>query len=94
MSSLPSFFNPGKPRRFHFTPRYYDPEKEDLQQRIAMIEQELGVRKGEAYVPKIRRGQMASYFKRKSRRRETVSNIRLLIILALLTLLAYILLYS
>ncbi len=94
MSSLPSFFQTGKPRRFHYQPLYYDPEKEALEQRIAQIEQEMGLRKGEAYVPRIRRGQMASYFKRKSQRRERVSNIRLLIILAVLFLLAYFVFYS
>ena len=93
MSSLPSFFSPGKPRRYHYTPRYYDPEKEALQQRIAQIEQELGVHKGEAYVPKIRRGQMANYFKKKSQRREKASNLRLLLILAILFLLSYILFF-
>jgi len=94
MSSLPSFFNPGKPRRFHYTPLYYDPEKEALQQRIAQIEQEFGLHEGEAYVPKIRKGQMSAYFKRKSQRREKASNLRLLVILAILFLLSYILLYS
>ncbi len=94
MSSLPSFFATAKPRRFHYTPRYYDPEKEALQQRIAQIEQELGLRQGEAYVPKIRRGQMATHFKRKSKRREKTSNIRLLIILAILFFLSYLLFYS
>jgi len=94
MSSLPSFFSPAKPRRFHYTPLYYDPEKEALQQKIAMIEKELGLREGEAYVPKIRRGQMAPYFRRKSQRREKASNLRLLVILAILFLLSYILLYS
>jgi len=89
MSSLPTFFQTRKPRRFHFLPRYYDPEKEALEQRIAMIEQELGLRKGEAYVPRIRRGQMISHFKRKSRLRERSSNLTLILILGLLLLLAW-----
>ncbi len=89
MSSLPTFFQTKNPRRFHFLPRYYDPEKEALEQRIAMIEQELGLRKGEAYVPRIRKGQMMSHFKRKSRLRERSSNLTLIIILGLLFALAW-----
>ena len=89
MSSLPTFFQTRKPRRFHFLPRHYDPEKEALEQRIAMIEQELGLRKGETYVPSIRKGQMMSHFKRKSRIRERSSNLTLIIILGLLFALAW-----
>ncbi len=88
-SFLPSFFQARQPRRFHFTPRYYDPEKEALEQRIAMIEQELGLRKGEAYVPLIRKGMMISHFRRKSRIRERSSNLTLLIILGGLLLMAW-----
>ncbi len=89
MSSLPSFFRTQKPRKFHYIPRYYDPEKEAMQQRIDQVEQELGLRKEKAYVPKIRKGQMQNYFHRKSKSREKSSNIRILIILAFLLLLAY-----
>ncbi len=90
MSSLPSFFQTSKPKGFHFIPRYYDPEKEALQQRIAMIEQELGLtsREGE-YVPRIQRGTMTTYFRRKLRKRERSSNLMLLVILALLLWLAW-----
>jgi len=94
MSLLPSFFQVRKARQFHYIPRYYDPEKEAIQQRIEQIERELGLKKGEAYVPKIKKGQMAGYFRRKSRYREKASNIRLLIIIAFLFLLTYLILYS
>ncbi len=60
-----------------------------MEQRIAMIEQELGLHKGEAYVPRIRKGMMTSHFRRTSRRRERSSNLTLIIVLAGLLLLAW-----
>lgn len=31
--AIPSFFKQNKPRGFNYTPRYYDPAKEELEQR-------------------------------------------------------------
>ncbi len=95
MSSLPSFFQTSRPKGFHFIPRYYDPEKEALQQRIAMIRQELGLTTEEDnnYVRLIQRGTMTTYFRRKLRKRERSSNLMLVVILALLVWLAWFLFF-
>ena len=63
-----------KPRQFNFKPRYYDPKKEELQQRIARAEGK--------YVP----GANLQFRKIRSRRKPgdwTASMIRLAIMFAL-----------
>jgi hypothetical protein len=40
---MPSFFKTGKPKGFHFEPRFYDERKEDLEQRVERIKAEMGV---------------------------------------------------
>jgi len=91
--ALPSFFKINKNRRFNFTPRYYDPQKENLEKRIKSIEQEMGVKEGEAYRPSIRKGQMTNYFNRKKGKAQKQSNIRLVIILLVLFLISYFLFF-
>jgi hypothetical protein len=89
MANLPSFFPSRRPKIFNYIPRYWDPEKEEREQRIREIEKEMGMHEGEAYVPTIRKGQMRSYFHRKSTKRERASNIRVLILIILLVFVAY-----
>ena len=91
--ALPSFFKINKNRRFNFIPRYYDPQKENLEKRIRSIEQEMGVKEGEAYRPSIRKGQMTNYFNRKKGKAQKQSNIRLIIILLVLFLVSYFLFF-
>jgi hypothetical protein len=38
-----SFFKTPQPRKFEFTPRYYDPIKDEIEQRTAQIRQEMGL---------------------------------------------------
>jgi hypothetical protein len=91
--ALPSFFKINKNKRFNFIPRYYDPRKEDLEERIRSVEREMGVNEGEAYRPTIRKGQMSNYFNRKKSKAQKQSNIRLIIILLLLFLISYFLFF-
>ena len=91
--ALPSFFKINKNRRFNFTPRYYDPQKENLEKRIRSIEQEMGVKEGEAYRPSLRKGQMTNYFNRKRDKAQKQSNIRLIIIFIVLFLISYFLFF-
>ncbi len=35
--ALPSFFKTYKPKRFNYIPRYYDPQKEELEERIEVF---------------------------------------------------------
>ncbi len=93
MSHLPSFFKTGEPKRFNFTPRYYDEQKEDLDQRIRQIESDMGIEHGEAYVPKIRKGQMGNYIRKKRRVQNKRANIRLVVIILLLLVAAWFFFY-
>jgi len=92
--AIPSFFKINKHKQFNFIPRYYDPQKEGLEERIRSIEQEMGAKEGEAYRPTIRKGQMTNYFNRKKRKAQKQSNIRLVIILLILFFIAYLFIYN
>jgi len=93
MSQLPGFFKTREPKRFNYQPRYYDEQKEDLQQRIRQIEQEMGVDNGEAYVPKIRKGQMGNLYRKRRKKLQRQSNIRLFIIFLILILISWFLFF-
>lgn len=77
-------------KRFEYTPRYWDPEKEDREERIREIKREMGVE-----VPfdsnrstTIRRGSFRQRQKQKTKATRA-SNIRLIVILAVLFIIAY-----
>ena len=91
--SIPSFFRTPKPKPFNYIPRYYDEHKEELEERIRNIEREMGVKEGELYRPTIRKGQMSNYFRRKQKRMQKHSNIRLVIIILILLLISYFLFF-
>ena len=93
MSRLPTFFNQSKYKRFHYSPRYYDEQKEDLEQRVRQIEAEMGIDHGKAYVPKIRKGQMGSYVNKYRKRQSRQSNLRLFVIILILSLGAWLLFF-
>ena len=87
---LPSFFKITKNRRFKYNPLYYNPQKEDLEQRISAIKKQLDS-EGKA-------GDQIAAFKvelnerwgRTSRRKiERKSSIRIIFLVGVLTLLAY-----
>lgn len=89
---LPSFFRTFKPRSFNYIPRYYDEQKENLQERIRNIEMELGVHDSsieKEYVPRLRKGSFRSSYKQTRRKANVTSTVRLLIILAILVAIAY-----
>ena len=91
--AIPSFFSQHKYKRFHYSPRYYDEQKEDLEQRIRQIEAEMGVFNGKTYVPKIRKGQMGSYINKNRKRQSRQSNLRLFVIILILSLGAWLLFF-
>lgn len=89
------FFHTPRNKRFTFSPRYYDEQKEDLDRRVNQIKQEMGINANDAdkpYVSKIRKGEMRGYFK-KSREYKKRSTIRLIVILLILFAIAYFLFY-
>lgn len=91
--AIPSFFRTYRPKEFNYIPRYYDEQKEDLEERIRGIEREMGAKKGDAYRPTIRKGQMSNYFRRTKRKAQKQSNIRLIVILLILFFISYLLFF-
>lgn len=91
---IPRFFKVKEPNRFNYTPIYWNPEKEEREERVRRIKAELGqevsfAKKSSA----ITRGSFRQYTAKDRRKAGKESNIRLFIIAAALMLLAYILFY-
>jgi hypothetical protein len=81
-------------KRFNYQPLYYDPEKEEKQERMRRIESELGIKREvtEGYRTTITRGSMRSYFHKNEKARKQ-SNFRLVIIILFLLFVAYLILF-
>ncbi|RPI44666.1 MAG: hypothetical protein EHM46_02590 [Bacteroidetes bacterium] len=91
---LPGFFKLQKPKRFNYSPLYWDPEKEEREERIRRISQEMGIDlPSNPGRTTITRGSFRQASKKTRVRATRSSNIRLLVILAILFLLAYLLLF-
>lgn len=95
------FFHTPSAKKFHITPRYWDPDKEEREDRERRIREELGIpeeRKvdGRPYRPNIkgqfRRAQDG--FSRSSESARRASNTRLIILIVILTLIFYLFFYS
>lgn len=88
--NIPRFFKTPRHRQFNYQPLYYDPEKEEREERNREIKRELGIQQGNPgdYRPTIRRGSMKAYFKG-NKRAERRSNLRLFLIVIFLLFLAY-----
>ena len=83
-----TFFKTGRPKEFNYTPRYYDEQKEEREDRQKRIEQELGITQSEgAYRSRLKPGIMSERLisKRKINRGSTL---RLLVLIVILTILA------
>ena len=91
---LPRFIKLPGHKEFNYSPRYWDPEKEAREERIRQIKQEMGVE-----VPigsnrtTIRRGSFRTAGQKSKVKASRTSNIRLLVILAILLFLAYLIFY-
>lgn len=87
---LPSLFKTPKHRRFDFMPRYFDPQKEEMENRVQQIKQEMGVEGDNS--TKRRPGGIS--FKRDLSRSQNsrTRNQRLVIIVIVLSVVAYLLL--
>lgn len=91
---IPRFFKVKEPNRFNYQPLYWDPDKEEREERIRRIKAELGqeihhTKKSTA----ITRGSFRQYNSTARRRAGKESNIRLFVIAAALMLIAYLLFY-
>ena len=89
---ISSFFKTRKIKQFDFSARYYDEEKEEREKRIAHIKAEMGEKNSDSYRPRVSfktewsANKYASSHKKKS-------NIRLLLSIALVSILVYLLLF-
>ncbi|MEM8527678.1 MAG: hypothetical protein AAGG68_23755 [Bacteroidota bacterium] len=92
------FFKTPKPQRFDYKPRFYEPEKEELMERVRSAEQQ------EEYDPENIKSRISGGFRRKTGgyatdrqfRSQQVkrSNIRLLMIIGFLIFIGYVLFSS
>ncbi len=95
------FFYTPNAKRFHITPRFYDPDKEEREERERRIKEELGIVEekvddGKPYRPNIR-GQFRMAQGKKSKSSENArrsSNTRLIILILILSLVVYLFFYS
>jgi len=90
---VPRLFKLSKPKQFNYRPLYYNQDKEELEERIRNIEAEVRAeQQGGEYSPRIRKGYMREKFTRGTKAKKD-SNRRLLIIMVILAVLAYVLFY-
>ncbi len=90
--ALPSFFKLNKHKVFNYVPIFYDKKKEEFNERVRRIEQELGIKKDLEFRSSIKRGAMREYIQR-SRKQDRYSSLRLIIIFIFLLALAYLILF-
>ncbi|MGL4292058.1 MAG: hypothetical protein ACRCSQ_00525 [Bacteroidales bacterium] len=88
------FFNVRKPRQFRHDPIYFDPKKEELEERIRKVKREMGELPEEDYKPNLKGSfvDQTSHVRRRQADEEKASssrNIRLAVILAILLILLY-----
>lgn len=98
MAGIPSFFRQNRPKSLNIIPRYYDPDKEKREARLQRIKAEIGIKNEdedgkEEFVPRIQRGTMTNYFQQKDRSVKKYTYIRLIVILLILFLIAYVFFY-
>lgn len=92
---VPRFIKLPSYKRFNYTPRYWDPEKEERESRIRMIKHDMGIidMPSDPLRTTIKRGSFRQVRQKAKVKAGRSSNIRLLIILAVLLLLAYLILF-
>ncbi|MFO7932972.1 MAG: hypothetical protein R6U78_02715 [Bacteroidales bacterium] len=92
---IPRFIKLTQNKRFSYSPLYWDPEKEEREDRIRRIKQEMGIEvTRDSNRSTIKRGSFRQAKQKTKAKASRSSNIRLLIIFAVLFLLAYLLFYS
>lgn len=78
---------------FDYQPRYYDPEKEEFEARVAKAKQEVGAIPEGEYRPTIKGQFRRRYASDRLRKGRRYSNLRLFVIIGILLVIAYYLLY-
>jgi len=91
---IPRFIKLPDYKRFNYTPRYWDPEKEERENRTRMIKHEMGIdMPSDPLRTTIKRGSFRQARQNAKVKAGRSSNIRLLIILAVLFLIAYLIFF-
>ena len=95
------FFHTPRAKQFNITPRFYDPDKEEREERERRIKEELGivdekVDDGKPYRPNVRGQFRASggWQAKSSEKARRTSNTRLIILILILCLVFYLFFYS
>lgn len=92
---IPRFIKLPGYKQFNYSPRYWDPEKEEREARIRQIKAEMGVTIGsDPNRTTIKRGSFRQAKMKAKVKASRNSNIRLVVILAVLFLLAYLLFFN
>jgi hypothetical protein len=91
---IPRFIKLPSHKRFEYSPRYWDPEKEEREERIRQIKQEMGIEvPSDPNRTTIRRGSFRQVRQQAKVKATRGSNIRLVVILAVLLFLAYLIFF-
>jgi hypothetical protein len=92
-----SFFKIPQHRRFEYTPRIWDPAKEEREERLKQIRKELGIidntADGKPYVPNIKGSFRKEYEQNRSRKQFDLGKIRVYVTIGTILLLCIIFLY-
>jgi hypothetical protein len=91
---VPRFFKTPGPKRFEYSPIYWDPDKEERDDRIKRIKQEMGIEtESDPGGTTITRGSFRQFKKNTKVRASRNSNIRLVVILAVLFIISYLIFF-
>jgi len=89
---LPRFIKLPGHKQFNYSPRYWDPEKEEREDRIRQIKAEMGIEiSSDPNRSTIKRGSFRQARQKAKVKATRTSNLRLVVILAVLLMLAYLL---
>jgi len=96
-----NFFHTPKPKHFSFRPRFYDPDKEDLEMREQRIKEELGIETDKTHDRRSHRDRIRGSFRNQGRTQSKTSNearrsqnTRLIFMIIILALGFYFVFYS
>ena len=95
------FFHTPPAKKFHITPRFYDPDKEAREEREKRIKEELGIVDDETDINKPYRPNIKGQFRkagdwraRSSEEARKAQNRRLIVLILILVLIVYLFFYS
>ncbi|MDX2429299.1 MAG: hypothetical protein QNK35_00105 [Bacteroides sp.] len=92
---LPRFIKLPGYKRFEYTPLYYDPEKEEFEERVRQIKRDAGIEIArDPNRTTIKRGSFRQVRQQAKVRATRNSNLRLVVILAVLLIIAYLIFFA